>query len=129
MMFLDRKGVYSVSLSATGFLLNAAERNMPYDVFMACDVAYFAAFIALTKLLWGDIRQRFWSSLVWLDCWVNDYLLRGRWETISGRCHRRTAKGCIFCTWLCKALNKIDPGHCKRAYFGDRLKNPGLPWV
>ena len=77
------------------------------------------------------IKNTIWRSLVWLDKWINDKLLKGRWETMSGRCYRRTAKGCKFCGWLCKLLEKIDPvpDHCKRAYFSDRLKNPDLPWL
>jgi len=68
-------------------------------------------------------------ALIWLDKWTNDKLLRGRWETISGRCHRRMAKGCSVCGWLCRALDRVDPGHCRRAFFADRAKNPNLPWV
>lgn len=68
-------------------------------------------------------------ALIRLDRWANDVLLRGRYETISGRCFRRTAKGCRVCGWLCRTLDRVDPGHCKRAFFGDRAKNPNLPWV
>lgn len=129
MSFWDRKTVLSVSLGATGWMLQASKTNMPFDLYMVCDIAYLVALIALIALLWGDFKGVFWVFLVWLDCWVNDKLLRGRWETISGRCYRRTAKGCRFCSWLCKALHKVDQDHCKRAYFNDRKKNPGLPVV
>lgn len=72
-----------------------------------------------------------WRALVWLDKWVNDNLLRGRWETVSGRCYRRIAKGCPVCKWLCRRLDRVDPGHCRRAFFNDRAgNNPhNLPWV
>jgi hypothetical protein len=70
-----------------------------------------------------------WRFLLWLDIWVNDNLLRGRKEYISGRCYRRIAKGCKFCSWLCRMLDKVDRGHCKRAFFNDRLRDPNLPWV
>lgn len=69
------------------------------------------------------------GMLVWLDRWVNDKILRGRWETMSGRCYRRKAGGCRLCGWLCKQLNKIDPNHCRKAYFSDRILNPNLPWI
>lgn len=68
-------------------------------------------------------------ALIRLDRWVNDKLLKGRYETISGRCYRRSMHDCRFCTWLCGQLHKIDPGHCRRAFFEDRAKNPKLPWV
>lgn len=72
-----------------------------------------------------------WKALVWLDRWVNDKLLRGRWETISGRCWRRIAKGCQLCKWLCAKLDAVDPGHCRDAFLGDRAGgNPhNLPWI
>ena len=73
--------------------------------------------------------KAFWRALIRLDRWVNDVLLRGRYETISGRCYRRAAKGCPVCTWLCRALDTVDPGHCRRAFFSDRKKNTDLPWV
>lgn len=68
-----------------------------------------------------------WRFLVWFDRWVNDKLLRGRWETISGRCWRRKAKGCRFCAWLCRMLGRVDPNHCRKAYFADRIQNPNQP--
>lgn len=53
---------------------------------------------------------------IWLDMWVNDKLLRGRWETISHRCWRRIkTKNCSFCGWLCKLLDKVDLNHCVKA--------------
>lgn len=70
-----------------------------------------------------------WRALIWLDKWVNDKLIRGRWETISGRCYRRIAKGCKVCYWLCKMLDKIDPDHCRKAYFNDRIRNQDLPLI
>jgi len=75
--------------------------------------------------------RRIWLGLIRLDRWVNDVILRGRWETISSRCYRRAAKGCIVCDWLCRMLHRVDPGHCRRAYFGDRAgDNPhNLPWI
>lgn len=73
--------------------------------------------------------QNILKLLATFDRWANDKLLKGRWETISGRCYRRTAKGCRFCSWLCRALNKIDPNHCRKAYFSDRVYNPNLPWI
>lgn len=65
--------------------------------------------------------------LIWLDRWANDVILSGRWETISGRCHRRRLKGCRFCTWLCHMLGRVDSNHCVKAYFADRINNPDLP--
>ena len=67
--------------------------------------------------------------LLVLDRFVNDKIFRGRYEYISGRCHRRIASGCRLCKWLCNALNKIDPDHCHKAFLADRLKNPDLPWI
>lgn len=68
-----------------------------------------------------------WRALIWLDRSVNDKWLRGRWETISGRCHRRRIKGCRFCAWLCRSLNRVDSNHCLKAYFADRIHHPDLP--
>lgn len=72
-----------------------------------------------------------WKALVWLDRWVNDKILRGRWETISSRCYRRMAHGCRFCSWMCAKLERIDPGHCKLAYYYDRAhgNQNNLPWI
>ncbi len=76
---------------------------------------------------------RVWQALIRLDKWVNDKLLKGRWETISGRCHRRMARyghrRFCHCRWLCKLLHRIDKNHCRDAYFEDRRRNPGLPWL
>ena len=71
-----------------------------------------------------------WKLLAWLDRWVNDKLLRGRWETISSRCYRRIwTQDCRFCGWLCRQLNKIDPDHCRKAYLGDYKINPRIPRI
>lgn len=71
-----------------------------------------------------------WKLLVWLDRWVNDKLLRGRWETISSRCYRRIwTQGCPVCGWLCRQLERVDPGHCRKAYYGDTAKNPRIPRI
>lgn len=73
----------------------------------------------------------FWKLLVWLDRLANDKFMRGRWETISGRCYRRLAKGCMVCKWLCGKLDHIDQDHCKNAFLSDRADgNPNkLPWI
>ncbi len=68
-------------------------------------------------------------ALIWLDARINDKWLGGRHETISGRCHLRAMNGCRLCGWLCKALNKVDPNHCSKAFFNDRQRDPTLPWV
>ncbi len=65
--------------------------------------------------------------LVWLDRRLNDKWLKGRFETISGRCYRNAKKGEPICIWLVGVLDAIDPGHCERAYIGDRKLNPNLP--
>lgn len=67
------------------------------------------------------------SILAYWDRVVNDKWLRGRFETISGRCYRRIRKGCRFCIFLCNVLDKIDPMHCFKAYHSDRKINPNLP--
>lgn len=38
-------------------------------------------------------------------------------ETISRRIGRAVEKreNCKLCSWLCTALNRIDPNHCQRA--------------
>lgn len=71
-----------------------------------------------------------WRFLVWLDIEINDKWFHGRRETISGRLYRRQAThDCAGCKWLCKMLDKIDRGHCRKAYFADRIRNPNLPWI
>jgi len=65
--------------------------------------------------------------LAYLDRLINDKWLRGRFESISGRCFRRALKGCRLCHWLCRKLNAIDPNHCQKAHFSDRVTNPTLP--
>lgn len=62
--------------------------------------------------------------LIWLDRQVNDKWFGGYFETISGRCYYTN---CWFCTWLCKALHKIDGNHCEDAYKMDRQHNQSLP--
>jgi hypothetical protein len=66
----------------------------------------------------------FWRWLIDLDIFLNDKWLGGRAETISGRCYRSE---CWCCKWLCKHLDLIDPDHCRKSYYGDRLRNPDLP--
>jgi len=69
-----------------------------------------------------------WKLLVWYDKTVNDKWFRGRWETVSGRLHRRSLQGkCPLCGWVCAQLEKIDPNHCRDAYIADRVSNPDLP--
>ena len=71
-----------------------------------------------------------WKAIVWLDRWVNDKLLRGRWETISSRCYRRIwTQDCKVCGWLCTQLAKIDPMHCQKSYLSDIVKNPRIPRI
>jgi hypothetical protein len=68
--------------------------------------------------------------LIWADMTINDNWLGGRFETISGRLYRRQAtKDCAGCRWICGLLDRIDPGHCRKAYFNDRIRNPSLPWI
>lgn len=70
-----------------------------------------------------------WQGLVNLDRAVNR-LFRGRWETISSRCHRRIwTKGCRLCGWLCNKLHQIDPFHCREAYHNDIANNPRIPRI
>lgn len=74
--------------------------------------------------------NRLWAFLIWLDMTVNDKWFSGRFETISGRMYRRQATHtCRGCAWLCALFDKVDPGHCRSAYFADRLRNPDLPWI
>jgi len=35
-------------------------------------------------------------------------------ETLSSRCGKRVDT-CRLCYWLCRGLDRIDPGHCKDA--------------
>lgn len=71
-----------------------------------------------------------WKLLVWIDIRINDKWLGGYSETISGRCFRSMAtRKCCLCQWLCKALSRVDPDHCRKAYFADRNRDPSLPWV
>lgn len=74
--------------------------------------------------------DKLWKFLAWLDRWVNDKLLRGRWETISSRCYRRIwTQDCKMCGWLCTQLGRIDPMHCQKAYLSDTAKNPRIPRI
>jgi hypothetical protein len=71
-----------------------------------------------------------WEFLIWLDMTINDKWFGGRFETISGRLYRRQAShDCVGCRWICNMLDKVDPGHCRKAYFNDRMRNPELPWI
>lgn len=65
------------------------------------------------------------NFLIWLD----EKRAGDLGETLPGRCHKRQASGCRLCKWLCRMLHTVDRGHCKKAYFADRLRNPNLPWV
>lgn len=40
-------------------------------------------------------------------------------ETISSRVGKKQ-KSCLFCRFLCKLLNKIDPNHCESSIELDR---------
>lgn len=67
--------------------------------------------------------------LAYLDRLINDKLLRGRFESISGRCYRRTKQGCRFCAGLCWLLGRIDTNHCQKSHERDRQINPSVPRV
>lgn len=56
----------------------------------------------------------FARSIRALDVFVN-IVFNGRVETISSRAARATAAGKWWGKLLCKALDRIDPGHCERA--------------
>jgi hypothetical protein len=72
---------------------------------------------------------RLLQAAIWFDRWSNQNLLRGRFETVSGRSYRKAAQGCRVCTWLCAELEKIEPGHCRNAYLNDRVRDPTLPRI
>lgn len=65
-----------------------------------------------------------WDLLIVADAKINDKWLGGHAETISGRCYRSK---CWCCKWLCKGLDTVDPDHCRKSYYGDRIRNPDLP--
>jgi hypothetical protein len=93
------------------------------------DATLWRPMIRLDATFWRlmiRLDATLWRLLVWLDARINDKWLGGRRETISGRCHYSK---CRLCGWLCNALNRVDPGHCERSYYNDRIRNPDLPWI
>ena len=73
-------------------------------------------------------QSSFWKFLVWLDYWINDNVLRGRWESMSSRTYRNHRKY-KFCYWLMRGLDSIDSNHCERMYIKDKESNPFIPLV
>lgn len=56
----------------------------------------------------------------------NVLLLRGHEdETISSNCGKRVRAGTagVFCRWLCRLLDVVDPGHCQDAIEEDEGLN------
>ena len=79
--------------------------------------------------MFSVLKEKFWEWVVqYLDRNPNNFWFGGRDETISGRLGRRFLQGkCPLCGWICRQLDAIDPGHCAKAYIGDRKRNPDLP--
>ena len=69
-----------------------------------------------------------WRSLVWLDYFANQNVLRGHWESLSSRTYRNHKK-IRFCAWLMVGLDSIQKDHCLKMYVKDRAANPAIPKV
>jgi hypothetical protein len=60
------------------------------------------------------LKRWFWNNLVAEDQRWNALTGGDPDETISSRVAKRRAN-CLFCRWLCTALDRIDPGHCDKS--------------
>lgn len=64
-----------------------------------------------------------WNWLILIDQAFNVLFGGDPDETISSRMGKLVAKDrCKFCKWTCRALDFIDPGHCKKSVELDRGK-------
>lgn len=68
----------------------------------------------MTDLALRTLRRILWLLIVLADVALN-VLLRGRVETVSARASRARDKGTPWGCWLCRLLDKVDPGHCDQA--------------
>ena len=122
-----RRAITVFVLASVIWLMVLTQKLMP-QYGLAWLAIMLLALAAQITIVWPLLRDDFWLALVHLDKWLNDKWLRGRWETMSGRMQRRFLQGkCPLCGWVCAQLDRIDPGHCKRAYLNDRINHPDLP--
>ena len=66
------------------------------------------------------MKEYIWEVLIAADRLGNAVLGGSADDTISARCGKKINKGgeCYLCKYLCKVLDKIDPGHCAKSARG-----------
>ena len=64
------------------------------------------------------MKQYLWNLIIALDQLGNALLGGDPDETISARLGRSQLRGSRYGHWLAVLLDKIDPGHCRRAALG-----------
>ncbi len=67
------------------------------------------------------------NLLIATDQWFNALLGGGADMTLSGRMGLYHDE-CAFCRWVCRWLERIDPGHCRRAIEADRIGQEIVGW-
>lgn len=83
-------------------------------IWLLCQFAnLIAALWMLAAIATGS--QRAWTLAVSYDQLGNAVTGGDPDETISSAAYKKSLKGVKWAKWLCKALETIDPGHCKRA--------------
>jgi len=71
----------------------------------------------MPKLL-RKIGRYLLNWLIWIDQGLNTALGGDPDETLSSRLGKHRAR-CRLCDWLCRVLDRIDPGHCADAIEAD----------
>lgn len=72
------------------------------------------------KITRAKVKQYLWNWLILIDQGFNVLLGGDPDETISSRVSKRPKEHCAICHWLCRMLNKVDPGHCDKVAEKDR---------
>ncbi len=72
------------------------------------------------------MKQWAWNVLVAIDQLGNALTGGDPDETISSRSAKQRAS-CRFCRFLCRLLDRVDPGHCDKSVESDEGENAVKP--
>jgi len=97
------------------------QRLLMLTIWLLCQVA---AVIASVWMLFAVLvgSRRAWTLAVAHDQLANAAFGGHEDETISSRAAKSAMQGRLWAVWLCRLLDRLDPGHCEKSIEPDRGK-------